>query len=71
MQEANAFAAFNIDAELVVQDRFRFIRLLSQRYGLDINTVWKQFLGNGTTSGVSQACFVLFRRLFDLDLLGL
>ncbi|CAE7401950.1 unnamed protein product [Symbiodinium sp. CCMP2592] len=50
-EEANAFSCFNIDAELTVRDRFYFVRLLSARYSLSIDDVWRQFHGNGVSSG--------------------
>ena len=51
-QEANAFAAFNVDFKgLCTEDRFKFVRLLCQRFNLDVNAVWNQFIGNGKSSG--------------------
>ena len=53
LQEATSFSAFNLEdnGALDTSDRFRFIRMLCHRFNLEVNDVWRQMIGNGTTSG--------------------
>ncbi|CAE7884807.1 unnamed protein product [Symbiodinium microadriaticum] len=54
MYEATSFSAFNLEdnGALDTSDRFRFIRMLCHRFNLEVNDVWRQMIGNGTTSGL-------------------
>ena len=52
LQETNAFACFNVTADISLPDRERFVKFLASRFALDGHKVWKSFIGNGTSSGL-------------------